>query len=268
MSPFNFSEPELLTFFAVLVRFSVLISVLPIVGDRFVPQQVKILLSLAISMALFPALVNTGQVKPADAVVWGRDAVGIVATIGTEALFGVIIGFIARMAFDSISFGANLTGTFMGFAMASTYDPHQENQTQVIAEIQVAVATLIFLALDGHHLMLRAALESYRIVGLGQLQMGAAFSQRLLEITGQVIRLGIQLSAPVAVSIFAVNVAFAVISRAMPQMNVFALSFAVTSLVGLAVMFLGLPEFSEASGAAFERMIEWIGQIERSLAGT
>ena len=57
----------------------------------------------------------------------------------------------------------------MGFSTASTYDPHQESQTQVVAQIQMAIAMLLFLALDGHHLMLRASLESYRIVGVGGL---------------------------------------------------------------------------------------------------
>ncbi len=260
MSIFNFSEPELLTFFAVLVRFSVLIAVLPLFGDRFIPTPAKILLSLAITMALFPALVKNGVVDPAGAARWGQTASGIVGVIAVETVIALLLGFMAKLAFDAVGFGGHLVGTFMGFAAASMYDPHQEAHTQVVAELQAAIAMLIFLTLDGHHLMLRAALESYRVVGLGAMasQLKPIFSERLIAITAQVIRLGIQLAAPVAVSIFAVNVAFGIIAKAMPQINVLVLSFSVTAIVGLLVMLIGVSEFSESAAEIFGKSGDWM----------
>ena len=62
-------------------------------------------------------------------------------------MVGLVLGYTARLLFDAISLGSNLAGNFMGFAAASTYDPHQESQTQVVAEIQLAIATLMFLAM-------------------------------------------------------------------------------------------------------------------------
>ncbi|MGZ6370627.1 MAG: flagellar biosynthetic protein FliR [Bdellovibrionota bacterium] len=266
MSLFNFDLEEMLTFFAVLVRYSVLMSVLPFVGDRFVPVPVKVLLSLVISIALFPALIKTGQIHPGDAIIWGRTTSGIAGTIALEVLTALALGFTARFAFDGIHFGANLVGNFMGFAAASTYDPHQESQTQVVAEIQMAIAMLIFLAMDGHHLMLRASLDSYRIVGLGKAGFNAAFSQRLVDLSSQVIRFGIQIAAPVALSIFAVNIAFGIMSKAMPQINVFVLSFAITSLVGLFVLFLGLPEFQGAAAGILGRVGEYMESVSLAMA--
>jgi flagellar biosynthetic protein FliR len=268
MSIFNFNEPELLTFFAVLVRYSVLIALMPIVGDRAVPVPVKILLSLAVSMALFPALVSRGQIQPGAAVGWGATPSGIIFTVGGEAVFGLLLSFVARLAFDTVTFGGNLVGTFMGLATASTYDPHQETQTQVVSQFQLALATLIFLAVDGHHLMLRAALDSYRVVGLGGTLggLGQSVSQRLVEITGQVIRFGIQFAAPVAISMFAVNVAFGVVAKSMPQLNVLVLSFAAGSLVCLGVLFLSLPEFAGATQNLFSRADEWMLLVMRSVA--
>jgi flagellar biosynthesis protein FliR len=258
VSLFNFSEPELLTFFAVLVRFSVLVAVLPFIGDKMIPMTAKVLFALATTIALFPALVTTGQVKPGDALIWGRSAGGIAGVVALEALVALVLGYTARLLFDAISLGANLAGNFMGFAAASTYDPHQETQTQVIAEIQLAVAMLMFLAVDGHHLMLQSALDSYRIVGLGQADIGATLSQRLIEFSGQVIRFGIQLTAPVAISLFAVNIAFGVIAKAMPQLNILVLSFSVTALVGLLVMFISVPEFASTSSNLLGRMGDWM----------
>jgi flagellar biosynthetic protein FliR len=270
MNVFDFTQltqEELLTFFAVLVRYSVLIAVMPFVGDRMVPMQVKILLALVVTVALYPALVVQGGIRPGDAAVWGATTSGIAGTIACEVLCGLLLGFTAKLLFEAVSFGANLVGNFMGFAAASTYDPHQESQSQVVAQIQVAIAMLIFLALDGHHLMLRASLDSYRLVGLGKASLGAVASQRLVAFTGQVIRFGVQLAAPVAVSMFAVNVAFGVIAKAMPQLNILVLSFAITALVGFAVMLISVPEFQGVVGAVLGRMGDWMEAMAAAMGG-
>lgn len=273
MSLFNFDQEQILTFFAVLVRFSVLFSILPFLGDRFVPTPIKVLLSLAVTIALFPALVSTGAVRPGDSLVWARTTSGIAGTIACEVLFALVLGFTAKMAFESISFGGNLVGNFMGFAAASTYDPHQESQTQVVAQLQMALAMLIFLAIDGHHLLLQASLDSYRIVGLGGFaaalkpEVSGPLSQKLIEVTGQVIRYGVILAAPVAVSMFAVNVAFGIMAKAMPQLNILVLSFAVTALVGLLVMLLGLSEFQGMVGEIYARGYAWLEQLMVILRG-
>jgi flagellar biosynthesis protein FliR len=261
---FDFNQEEMLTFFAVLVRFSVIFALLPIVGDRFVPLPVKVLLSLAVSVALFPAMIASGEVRPNDAMRWGASASSLAGVMAFETVFALIIGFVSRLAFDAVSFGGNLAGSFMGFAMASTYDPHQESQTQVIAEIQMAIAILTFLALDGHHLMLRAALESYKLIGVGGLgtAAGAGFgpmmSERLVDLSGQVIKLGVQLGAPVALALFGVNIVFGIVAKAMPQMNILVLSFATSALIGLCVLFVSVPEYVQVVGGVTAKVGEWM----------
>jgi len=249
MSLFNFGQEEMLSFFGVLVRISVLFAVLPFVGDRVVPVPVKILLALTVSIVMFPMLVGNGLVRPGDAFIWGANAGGIIGTVAVEVLVGLALGFTAKVAFDAISVGSSLVGGFMGFSSASMYDPHQETQTHVIAEFQLALAMLLFLTLDGHHLMLRAALESYRTVGLGsgQFILGSMFGSKLIQVTGYTIMAGVQMAAPVAIALFAVNVAFGVLAKAMPQLNVLMLSFGASALVGLLVLFLTLPEFQNFS---------------------
>jgi len=261
MSLFNFSQEELLTFFVVLVRFGTLVAVLPFIGDKFVPLPAKVLFALVVTVALFPTLVKTGQVRPGDALVWGATAAGVVGTVGLEALFGLALGFTAKILFDAIHFGGNLAGHFMGFAMASFYDPHHEAQTEVVAEIQMALAMLVFLALDGHHLLLRSALESYAIVGIGKAGLGAAFGQKLVEFSSQIFSFGLQIAAPVAVALFAVNVGFGIIARALPQINVLVLSFSVSALVGLIVMFLSVPEFQLVAGNLLSRVDDWMNTM-------
>ncbi|MBI4924704.1 MAG: flagellar biosynthetic protein FliR, partial [Bdellovibrio sp.] len=167
---------------------------------------------------------------------------------------GFVLCFVAKLSFDTIQFGANLIGNFMGFATANYYDPHQESQTQVVAEFHMALAILIFLALDGHHFMLRSVLNSYQIVGLGKAEITGALGQKLIEQTTQVILFGVQLAAPMAISLFAVNIVFGVLAKSMPQLNILVLSFSVSILVGFLVLLLGITDFQVAAGNILERM--------------
>ena len=98
-------------FFAVLVRFSVLVAILPFLGDKVIPSPIKVLLSLSLTFALFPSLVARGWVKPGEAIVWGSSAAGIIGVIVMESLLAVVIGFTAKMVFEAIQFGGNLTGS-------------------------------------------------------------------------------------------------------------------------------------------------------------
>jgi flagellar biosynthetic protein FliR len=266
VSLFNFNLEEILTFFAVMVRYSVLFSVLPFVGDRVIPSPVKILLALTVSIAMFPSLVASGQVHPGDARIWGATAGGIVRTVGLEMVFGLALGYSAKLVFDSIALGGNLIGNFMGFASASSFDPHQESQTEVIAQVQTTLAMLIFLCLDGHHLMLRATLDSFRIVGLGKAELSGAFSQKLIQMTGDVITFGLQIAAPMAVSLFSVNVVFGVLSKAMPQLNIFMLSFSITTIAGFTVLLLNLPGFHDTVTTIFGRMGDVMNSTMLTLA--
>jgi flagellar biosynthetic protein FliR len=266
VSLFNFNVSEILTFFAVMVRYSVLFSVLPFIGDRMIPGPVKILLSMAASLVLFPALVASGKVNPAEAKIWAATSSGILITVGLEVVFALALGFTCRLIFDSISIGANFVGSFMGFAAASQFDPHQESQTEVIAQFQTTIAMLVFLALDGHHMMIRAALDSYRIVGLGRASLNMMFNQRLVHMTGQVLAFGLQIAGPVAVSIFSVNIIFAVLSKAMPQLNVMVLSLGVTTLLGFSVIFLNIPGFQGEVIGIFGRMNDWMEGVMVAMA--
>ncbi len=266
MSMFNFNIDEMISFIAVLIRLSVLLSVLPFFGDKMIPLPVRALLSLSISTVLFPVLVAGNYIHPKDARIWGGTAGGLIGTMALEVGFALVLGFSAKIAFDGIAFGANLVGNFMGFASASIYDPHQESQTEIVAQLQMTLAMLLFLILDGHHLLLRAALESYKVVGIGGMGFYSSLVQKIVQMTADVIRIGLQIAAPVAISMFAVNVVFGILSKAMPQLNVFMLSFAVSALVGFAVMFLSIEEFQGLARSIFERIGDSMWIVMQAIA--
>lgn len=249
---------EVLTFFAVLVRFSALFAVLPFWGDKTVPAQVRIFLSLIISITLYPTLVASREIIPADALHWGSSVGRIAGTIAIEALFGFVLGYVSRLSFDAISVGANLIGNFMGFASASYFDPHQETQTEVIGHFKTTLAMLIFLALDGHHFILKASLQSYRIVGLGKAAFTQILSQELITDSGLVLKYGLQVAGPVAISLFTVNIILGMMAKALPQLNVFSLSTALSALVGFCVLYICIDDFQEVTVAVLSKTKDWM----------
>ncbi len=265
--PFSsFSIAEILLFFAVLVRMSVMVAIVPFLGDRTVPTPVKILFSLAVTFSLFPTLIHLDYIHVDEAARWGMTTSGIVGTTFMEVVAGLVLGFSARLIFEAISFGANLAGTFMGFSMANIYDPHMETQSQVFAQLQMAIAMLLFIILDGHHFMIRAMVDSFRIAGIGHINMGSALSDRLVAFTTEVIRFGVQVGAPVGISIFAVNIVFGVLSKAMPQLNVLSMSFAVTILIGLVATWISMPEFGSVVASLIDHMDIWMRQAAKAMA--
>jgi flagellar biosynthetic protein FliR len=264
---FQFSPEEIFSFFAVLVRVSVLLAVLPVFGDKLIPPPVKVLLSLAITIAIFPGLVKQGFVRPGDAVIWVATTYGIARTIFQEVLVGLVLGFTAKLVFDAIQIGAALASNMMGFSMASIYDPHHETQTTVVAEIQVAIAMLAFLALDGHHLLLHGALDSFRFCGLGEAGVNNLMATRLIEMTGTVLKFGVQLGAPITLVMFAVNVAFGVFSKTMPQMNILVLSLGISAFAGMVVLMLSAPEFQTVASNIMSRTEDWMQGMLVVMAG-
>jgi flagellar biosynthetic protein FliR len=263
---FQFTEGEALVFFAVLIRFSTLLVVLPITGDRMVPGPVKLVLSLMISWICLPGLLASGRASVSEAQVWGASLFGIASVAALEALVGFALGFVSRILFDSLTFAGNMVGTVMGFASASIYDPHQESQSQVVAEFLMAVSMLLFLSFDGHHLMLKAALSSYDWVPMGGVTLSEVFSTRLIGMSSEMIRLGTQLAAPVSMAIFAVNIAFAVLARAMPQLNIMVISFSITAIIGLVVMLMVLPDFLGSSSGVYAQLGDWMKGILQGMS--
>lgn len=268
VTSFSFDLPQILSFFAVLIRTSVLVAIVPFFGDRVIPTPVKILFSFSLAVILFPALVSRGFIHPEEALVWGGSVFGIASAIASETLFALLIGFAARFAFDAIQFGGSLIGTYMGFAAANQFDPHQESHTQLIAQFHFTIAMLLFITLDGHHLFIQALLESFHIVGVTKANLsGAGIAGHLVKMGGEIIVTGALLSAPMAICIFLINVVFGVLGKAMPQMNVLVLSFGVSSLIGFSMMFLGMPAFEAATRDAFAHAPEHLLTLMRLAGG-
>jgi flagellar biosynthesis protein FliR len=253
MGLYGFNETEIVAFFASLVRVSFLLMLLPIFGDNAIPPVVKVFLSFTVNLIVYPVAASMGISQVAT---MASTDMGMTALVAKEACVGAVIGFIGKIFFDALSFAFGHMGNQMGFNMASSYDHHSESSIPVISHLIMILATLLFLALDGHHLFLKAIVQSYELIPLGGFVFSKAVVAYVLETSSQVFWIACKLSAPMALMIFLINCAFGIVAKAVPQINVLVVSFTVNILAGFLVISLTLPVFGTSVGEVFNLMMD------------
>lgn len=233
---YDFSETEIIAFFLVLLRVSAFVVSWPVFGTPTIPNLLKVLFALTISMMIFPVV----DVAGVDAGFSSFDLVGLSFK---EVFVGVSLGFLARMFFFAVQIASDIIATSMGLASAQLLNPALGHQTTALEQFKVILASLFYLAIHGHHLFLSGLMDSYRMIPVGQLSLSFTGLSHLGLIFQEIMVIGVKLSAPVLISILFMNVAMAVIGRAVPQINVLITSLPVNILVGFLVMIVGLPLF-------------------------
>ncbi len=242
----KFSETEILAFALVFLRVSAFTFVWPVFSIYNVPAHVKVLFSLILAVLMFPVVSRIGL----DAKALGTEIVWLAAK---EVLTGLCLGFMTRLFFFAVSAGGNLIATSSGLANGQLFNPALDAPATTIEQFYAILATLLFLALDGHHIFLTGLAESFQImpVGIPHATAGTEFATPLEQMLGRfkdsgvivqsVVEAGIKISAPVLLAMFLLNVVMGIISRAVPQVNVLMTSMSVNFMAAIMVMFLAIP---------------------------
>jgi flagellar biosynthetic protein FliR len=215
---------------------------LPFFGGATLPVQVKAALCLVLAFALLPSLNFPGISMPADIWSMGIMCVG-------EVILGIVMNMAARFLFAAIEAGGALISFQMGFSMANIIDPMTGASESVVGHFLSMVSMLVFLSLNGHLVILEGLARSFELVPPGGLLVTAHMTRDVLGFSSQIFVLAIKISAPVMVSIFLVDLALALVSRAAPQMNILVVGFPLK--IGVGFLFLGL---------IFSLMARYIGE--------
>lgn len=239
---FSFNEAEILAFALVLLRISTFTFVWPIFSVYNVPAQMKILFAVAITLVVFPVINRSGLTAQG----LNQDIVYLAAK---EVLTGLCLGFLTRLFFYAISCAGNLVATSAGLANAQLFNPAMGASTTTVEQFYAALATLLFLSLNGHHLFLEGLVQSFDQLPLAVdgTQFASSFSHMVGKfkdsgiILQSVVEAGIKVSAPVMVAIFILNVVMGIISRAVPQVNVLMTSMSVNFMAAILVMLVSIP---------------------------
>lgn len=232
--------PQLETFLLVMVRLGAMLSVAPILGHRSLPVMHRGGLAALLALVLTP-VVGGGAGS-------GGDLVRLGLQLGSEALLGVAIGFLAHLVLAAVQAAGELVGFQMGFGIATLYDPAFGEQVNVVGRLQETLALLLFLTLDGHHLLIRALAGSFRQIRPGTLLTAATLGGGMAPLGGRVLTSAIQLAAPLLGILLALNVGMALLARVAPQTNAFFLASPITIGIGILGLVQTAPYLIRAIG--------------------
>jgi len=239
---------EFTLFTLVLGRVAGIFSSLPLFGGERVPRNIRVVLTLAMTLVCFPILKLTPQTLPSDFP-------SLFLVVVAETLIGFTLGIVAKSVFGAVEFCGQIVGMQMGFSMASLFDPAMGQQQQLLAMFQSLLAMLLFLTLGAHHIFIRAMVESYTLVPIGGWHMSGELISFLVTITSGIFILGIKLAAPVMVALLATSVVLGVMARSFPQMNIFMISMPLNIGIGFVALGLSLLVFLRTLEMSFGGLV-------------
>jgi flagellar biosynthetic protein FliR len=224
-------------FLLVLCRVTAFFVTVPIFSMRGVPVQFRI--GIAFFLALFAFLTMDAQVIPMDAL--------YVLMIVREILVGILLGFVAYLFITVTQIAGSFVDMQMGFGIANVIDPLTGAQSPVLGNFKFFIAILLFLAMDGHHYLIHAIMNSYDWVPLDnelfvRISEGG-ISAFLLQSMGTMFVLAFQLAAPLIAALFLVDIALGMLARSAPQFNIFVIGLPLKSMVGFLVILVMVPGF-------------------------
>lgn len=222
----------LLPFFLIASRVMAFFAVLPLFSWKMLPMRVR--LSIALLMSIFFAmLLPRPELDPRD-YMW----IGASFLISKEILCGVGLGLVARLVFVSVQQGAMMGTQQMGFSDAGIFDPSTGESVKPIAMLFQMVFAVLFLSMDGHHMLILAVFRSYEAFPIGQPADIAVLTEGIIEGGAMMLFFALKLAAPLLAGFLLLAVTMGVVARIMPEMNILMASMPLRVLVGIGLSIL------------------------------
>ena len=234
-------------------RISGLLMVMPLIGSRMVTQRVRILLAVAITLAVVPIL------PPMPAV----DAISLASfiIILQQLLIGIALGFIVEMLTQVYVIAGQLIAMQTGLGIATTVDPSQGASVVVISQWFSFLVSLVFISLNGHLVLIEILIDSFSTFPVSMQGFSAEDFGLIVRWSGWMFAAALVISLPAITALLVVNLAFGVMTRAAPQLNIFALGFPVTMIVGLFIMWLSVGEMAVSFQNQMDTLFEFMKKL-------
>ena len=241
----------------VFARASGFVTILPIFSAPNIPVRVRVALAGALTCLVAPGLPGYG---------WRHQALSaLVLLIAREFISGLVLGFMARMAFYAVEMGGALISNEMGLSMGSLMDPFSGRPTQAPGMALFMLASMVMLTLDLHHDLLIGFQRAYLVLPVGGARLREPLLGHVVRETSRFFVVALQIAAPLIAFSFIVMLVLALLGRAMPQVNVFGESFAIRVLGGMLVFGMTVQVMAQHIAAYLRRLPEDVLRVAQFL---
>ncbi|TCS89673.1 flagellar biosynthetic protein FliR [Keratinibaculum paraultunense] len=254
MNTFNllFNKYEL--FLLVLVRTSGIFLISPFFSSQNVPNVMKIGFSIILSALITLTL---------DIKVDYTD-ITFVSIIIKELMVGFVIGFISYAFFSTFYVMGQIVDMKIGFGMINVMDPQHRVQVPLMGNFYYILAFLLLLSINGHHIIINALIDSYKFIPIGKFVIKEKSTFLLVDVLAKSFATGFKLSAPVVIIILLTDLFLGILSRTIPQMNVFVVGMPLKILIGLLIISVSMPIFYSMATGVFNQTVETIYNFLKS----
>ena len=241
-----------------LTRILGMIASAPLFGHASVPTQVKVILGVLLALIIAPTIPAVPAIDP-------MSYAGLLILL-QELLVGLAMGCAMRLVFAAIEYAGELASSTMGFSFASFFDPTTQGRSAAISQFLSMVATMAFLAVNAHLVLLAALAESFVSLPISSTPLSSTAPLELARLGSRIFSAGLQISLPIIAALLITNVALGILTRAAPQLNIFGIGFPITLGVGMLTLSVALPYLNTPIQNLFNEGIEAGRRIPRAAA--
>ena len=233
-------------------RIGTMIMLLPGLGELSVPPRIRLTVALVLTAVIMPLHRNTYDIDL-------RAAGPVLAMLGQELFTGAVLGLVARLTISALQVAGSVIAQQMGLGFVTAVDPTQGQQGVIVGNFLSVLGITLIFAFDLHHLVIGALNDSYTLFRPGDVPMIGDVASLLSRTVASAFRIGVQLAAPFLVFGLLFNLGLGVLSRLMPQMQVFFVGMPLSILIGFIILFLVV-------GAMMTTFIDYVEAVLRELA--
>ncbi len=256
-NPFVFTLARFEGFLLIFMRVGAMLFASPVFGGSAVPAQLRIFLSLLLSLVLLPIVPFPTQVLPLDVLPLGWLAVN-------ELLVGLVLGVSLLFLFAAVQYAGQIVDFQMGFSIVNLIDPTQDIQIPIMGLFHFLIATLIFLAMDAHHWVIRALVDSFTMIPLARAGFSGLVLGGIVKAFGDLFIIALRIAAPTIAVLMLYNAALGIIAKTVPQINLLIVGFPLRIALGMIAVALSMTFFLPYLNQAFDLMVSNVYSIMRN----
>lgn len=243
----------------IMLRVGTLLILLPVLGHQLIPAPVKVGLIVLISLLIFPLVEDQVATIPINPIVFATIAIQEMLIAGAIALF-------AQLIFTAAQFAGQLMSFQMGMTVANVFDPITHSQQSVLSQLAMTLAMLLWVVVGAHHMFIHALIDSFTLYPINHPWSFPALLE-LTDAAALMFVLALKIAAPIMLLLTLVYIALGLLARAVPQIQVFFVSFPLNIGLGLLTFGLGMPGMIYLMNESFTTLSSQVLLFLRHLGG-